>query len=108
MASTYRAVAISNADTTADLDAFVPAAVGLTLMGVVARESAAAPAAASFNVQLGADADVEVETLGFFSIEASGTVGAMYGQRGVAADQGISIEHVSGEYDITIYYHLPD
>lgn len=92
-----------NAGLTADADAAVAAATGLRLMGFAARESDGTPAVATFRVVHGAtgaggDAVIPVE------LAASGSTFQWFGPQGVAFASGISIDHIAGTVDVTLFY----
>lgn len=92
-----------NAGLTADADAAVAAATGLRLMGFAARESAGSPAVATFQIVHGAtgasgDAIVPVE------LAANGSTFQWFGPQGIAVADGISIDHVAGTVDVTLFY----
>lgn len=92
-----------NAAVTADVDAAVAAASDLRLMGFAARESDGTPAVATFQIVHGAtgaggDAIIPVE------LAASASTFQWFGPQGIAVADGISIDHVAGTVDVTIFY----
>lgn len=88
---------------TADVDAAVAAATGLRLMGWAARESAAVPAIASFQIVNGATGAAGT-TLVPVALPASGGDGDWYGPQGLDAAGGISIDFDAGRFDIALYH----
>ena len=95
----------SNLLIVADVDAAVAAATGLRLMGYSAKESAAAPAAATGVIDIGATAagGTPVVNLNF---AASGSSSAWFGPDGIDAAAGISIDWITGRFDCAIYYKI--
>lgn len=91
-----------NAAVAGDVDAAVAAATGLRLVGIAYRESAGTPAAATFHVVHGAtgaggDAIIPVE------LAANESGRDWFGDAGIAVPNGLSIDHVAGTFDVTLF-----
>lgn len=95
----------SNLLITANVDAAVAAATGLRLMGYSAKESAAAPAAATGVIVIGATGagGTPVVNLNFAASESE-TV--WFGPDGIDAAAGISIDWLTGRFDCQIFYKI--
>lgn len=92
-----------NAGVTADVDAAVAAATGLRLVGYSCRESAGTPAAAAFNIVNGATGAAGTSIVNVeLAANASETV--YFGDAGIDAANGISIDHVAGTVDVNLFY----
>ena len=94
-----------NAGTTADVDAAVAAATGLRLMGYSCRESAGTPAVAAFDIVNGATgaggtAIIAVE------LAANASETKWFGDTGIDASSGISINHSAGTVDVNLFYKV--
>lgn len=91
-------------DLAVDVNLAVPASVSLVLFGLVARESALIPGTSVFNIIRGA--------IGGGTVVVPGKVGigevrdSWYGPTGVGCADGISVDMVSGEVDLAIYYGI--
>lgn len=91
----------------ADQSLFVAAARGLRLMGWSCRESAGTPAAFSFRIFNGSSSSGT--TLANLGGAASANDNQWLGPNGINADNGLSIKHGAGVYDVTVYWVLvPD
>lgn len=91
-----------NVAVTADVEPAVAAATGLRLMGWEAREAAAVGAAAAFNIVHGAtvaagDKVVPVE------LAADESKGRWYGPDGLPFPDGVTIDHIAGEFEVTLF-----
>lgn len=88
---------------TADVDAAIAAKDTLRLKGFAARESASTPAVAAFDIVAGATGNagaliVPVE------LAANGCTFAFFEGQGIDAREGLSINLVAGEVDVTLFY----
>jgi len=92
-----------NAGIIADVDAAVAAATGLRLMGYSARETAAA--AATFEIVNGATGAAGT-TLVSVNLAASTSETIWFGDAGLDAESGLSIDDGTGTYDIALYYKV--
>jgi hypothetical protein len=88
---------------TADVDAAVAANDRLVLMGVVVAETAATPGVAEVVIINGADGDGAPVVPVFCA--ASATHGFWF-DSGLHCPAGITIERISGETSVTVYYRL--
>ena len=88
---------------TADVDAAVPARETLRIMGYSISESEAIPGAAELRIVDGATA-AGATTIAAEHLAGDESKTVWFGPRGVDARGGISIDMVSGNVDITIYY----
>lgn len=98
-----------NAGVTADVDGAVAAVTNRTLrlVGFAARESDGTPAVATFQIVHGAavsgnDAVIPVE------LAANESKIAFFPDGGIAMADGISIDHVAGTFDCTLFYKVTD
>jgi len=102
----YRSTVDVNTGVTADVDAAVSAQKGLTLTGYSCRESAGAPAVASFNIVNGATGAAANKVVAVeLAANASETVTFRYP---IDCEAGISIDHVSGEVDVYLHYRIDE
>lgn len=92
-----------NAGVTADVDAAVAAGPGLRLMGLAWREVAGSAAVATFTVVNGAVAATGTLLIPV-EVAANGSGYAWFGPHGLAATGGLSIDHVAGAVDVTLFY----
>ena len=100
-ASTVSASVDANAAVSGNINLAVAAAAGLVLVGYSCRESAGSPAAAAFNITIGSPSGTEAVHV---ELAANASETKFFGDAGISAAAGISIEDVSGTYDISIYY----
>ena len=88
---------------TANSDAVVAAATGLRLMGFSCRESNGG-AVATFTIQhsaTGAAGNIVVAV----ELLANSSLTQWFGPQGIdVATNGLSINHIAGEFDVTLYY----
>ena len=94
-----------NAAVTADVDAAIAAATGLRLMGYAIRENAGSAAVATVRIVHGAvaatgDAVIPIE------LAANGSETKWFGDTGIAFPNGISIEHIAGSVECTLFYKV--
>lgn len=94
----------ANAAVAADVDAAVAAQAGLRMCGYSCRESAGSAAVATFEIVNGAtgatdDTIVSVELLADYSE-------TVWMWPGVDCASGISVDHIAGTFDVTIYYYV--
>lgn len=93
-----------NAAITANVDAAVAAAAGLRLVGFSAKESAGAPAAATAVIVHGATG-AGGTAVAYINLAASGSDTVWLGD-GIACDSGISIDWLTGQLDVCLYYKV--
>lgn len=94
-----------NAALTADADAAVAAHAGLRLLGWIARESAGSPAVATARIVEGATASGGTAFLPI-ELAANESKSAWYGPDGIAVPDGLSIDHIAGTLDVTLFYKV--
>ena len=80
-----------------------PAGNRLVLMGFSCKESAGIPAAATFTIQNAAAVDT-AKILAHVNLTASQSTREWWGPGGIDADNGITIDFLTGQFDITIWY----
>ena len=92
-----------NAGITADVDAAVAAARGLKLLGFNARESDGTPAVATAYI---CDTDDASDGPAVIKVElaANESKTVWFGHPGIDFSNGISIDHIAGTLDITLFY----
>ena len=97
----------ANNAVTADVDAAVAATTGLRLMGFSCRESDGTPAAAAFNVQHSATGAAGTQLIAV-ELAANASATKWFGPQGLdCAANGLSINHVAGTFDVTLFYLAP-
>lgn len=96
-----------NPAVTADVDGAVAGVTNrvLRLVGYSVRESAGSPAVATLRIVHGAtvsggDAVVLIE------LAANGSENQWFGESGIAMPNGISIDHITGTFDCTLFYKV--
>jgi len=92
-----------NAAVAADVDAAVAAAAGLRLMGWAARETAGAVASAKIVHGATGAAGTLVVPIG---LAADSCATGWYAPEGIPMANGISIDHLAGSLDITLFYRV--
>jgi len=92
-----------NAAVSADVNAAVAAATGLRLMGYSAAENAGSPAIAEFEIVNGATGDAGTKLV-HIHLAASASETVWFGDSGLDASDGISINDVTGTFNIHLYY----
>ena len=92
-----------NSAITADIDAAVAAATGLRLMGYSAAENAGSPAIAEFEIVNGATGNAGTKLV-HIHLAASASETVWFGDSGLDASDGISINDVTGTFNIHLYY----
>jgi len=97
------ATAVASSAVGADVDAMVAAQAGLRLCGISCKETAAA--AAVFVVKHAATGATGV-AVQYVTLAANGTATFWYGSDGVNCTNGISIDYVSGTFDVTALYKV--
>lgn len=102
MAVTADAAYDLNAAVAADVEPAVAAATGLRLVGFNARESDGTPAVATAQIVHGAtvsggDAVIQIE------LAANESSFQWLGEIGIPMASGISIDHVAGTFDLTLF-----
>lgn len=94
-----------NALIVANVDAAVAAATGLRLMGYSAKESAAVPAAATFIIVDGATGAGGTAVVNVnLALSASET--RWFGPDGISCANGISIDWLTGRFDVELFYKV--
>lgn len=99
----------SNSAVAADVDNAVAVVANkqLRLMGYSARESDGTPAVATFLIRdntVGSSGDIII----YGELAANGSETVWFGDSGIVFGTGISIEHVAGTFDITLFYKVTD
>jgi len=94
-----------NAAVTANVDAAVAAQAGLRLMGFSAKESAGIPAAATFTLVHGATVGGGTN-VAYQNLALSGSNTEWFGPDGIACPDGISIDWLTGQVDVCIFYKV--
>lgn len=94
-----------NAAVVADVDAAVPAATGLRLVGFAARESAATAAVATFIIVHGATGAGGTAVLPV-ELKADESTREWFGPDGIAVPNGISIDWIVGTVDVHLFYKV--
>lgn len=94
-----------NAAVTADVDAAVAAATGLRLLGFACRESDGTPAVATFEIVHGADGSADDAVIPV-ELAANESKVQWFGPEGLEFPNGISIDHISGTFDCTLFYKV--
>jgi len=90
---------------TSDQNAVVAANSGLRLMGYSIKESAAVPALSTCNIIHGATVGGGVIAVNLkIALSSSNTV--WFGPDGIAVPNGISVDWVAGQVDISIFYKV--
>lgn len=92
-----------NAAVVADVDAAVAAVAGLRLVGYSCKESAGVPAAASFRIMHGATVAGGTVMVNV-NLALSTSQNQWFGQGGIACANGISIDWISGQVDVELFY----
>ena len=92
-----------NAAIGADVNAAVAAAAGLRLMGFSAKESAGTPAAATFRIFHGATVAGGTAVINQ-NFAASGSNTAWFGPDGINVPNGLSIDWITGQVDVELFY----
>jgi zona occludens toxin (predicted ATPase) len=94
-----------NAGVIADVDAAVAAATGLRLVGYSCRESAATAAAATFVIVNGATA-AGGTGIAVVELAANASETVYFGDAGIDASNGLSIDHIAGTVDVNLFYKV--
>lgn len=87
-----------NTGVTGDVADAIAANDGLVLLGYSCRESDASPAVATFRLLSGSDAIIYEE------LAANASNVEWFGPNGIAVPGGITIDHITGTFDVTIFY----
>jgi hypothetical protein len=93
-----------NTAVTADVDAAVAAAGGLRYCGFSCRESAGSATVATFRIMHSATGAAGT-AMEYVELAANGS-DRDWKHPGVSCDDGISIDHIAGTFDVTIYYYI--
>ena len=94
-----------NTAVTADVDAAVAANANLVFMGYSSKESAGIPAAATFRIVHGATGAGGTAVVNVnHALSTSDT--KWFGPNGIACPNGISIDWLTGQVDVEIYYAI--
>jgi hypothetical protein len=99
------ATAISTAAIVADSNAVVAATPGLRLMGYSSKESAGVPASATFRIINGATGATNSPVVNVNHALSSST-NAWYGPDGISTPAGLSIDWLTGQVDVVLYYKV--
>ena len=94
-----------NAGVTADVDAAVPAADNLVLMGFTASEVSGA--VAGFDIVNGATGDAAGK-IAYVGLVANGYASEWFGDRGIPCPLGLSINDQGGTFNVALYYKTLD
>ena len=92
-----------NAGITADINAAVAAAAGLRLMGYSVRESKSSPAVCSFDIVNGATGAAGAD-LAYVELALSSGTTVWFGPEGLDAASGLSVDFISGQFDLVLYH----
>ena len=90
---------------TADVEPAVVGTIGLVLMGFACRESKSTAAVATFRIMHGnnvADGKVLVPV----ELNANESTGDWFGPEGIDARNGLTIDFIAGEFDVTLFYRI--
>ncbi|MCK9623030.1 MAG: hypothetical protein M0R47_21145 [Methylobacter sp.] len=99
------ATAISTASIGANVDALVTANAGLRLVGYSAKESAATPALSTLRIINGATGATNSPVVNIdLALSTSETV--WFGDGGVACPAGLSIDWLTGQADVVLFYKV--
>jgi len=93
-----------NATITADVDAAVAAQAGLRLVGFSTKETAGTPAAATAVIVNGATGAAGT-AVAYINLAASGSNTVWLGD-GVDCSSGISIDWLTGQLDVALFYKV--
>lgn len=93
----------ANAAVTADVDAAVAASAGLRLVGWSIRESKSSAAVATGRITNGATG-ASGTVVANIELAADTSQTFWLGSGGIACPNGISVDWIAGEFDITLYY----
>ena len=94
-----------NVAVAADVEPAVAADAGLRLMGWECREADGTPAAAAFNIVHGAAVSGGAKVVPV-ELAANESKGRWYGDGGLPFASGITIEHVAGTFEVTLFYKV--
>jgi len=94
-----------NTGVAADVNAAVAAVSELRLMGYSAKETAVIPAAASARIVHGATGAAGTAVVNI-NLTASESKTVWFGPSGIAMPNGISIDWITGQLDIDVYYKI--
>jgi hypothetical protein len=94
----------ANAAVAADVDAVVAAAGGLRMCGYSCREAAGSATVATFEIVNGATGAID-DTIVSVELAANGSE-TKWMWPGVDCAAGISVDHIAGTFDVTIYYYI--
>lgn len=102
-----RSLYATSTSVTGNVDALVAARGGqLALMGFTCRESASSPGAAAFNIVDGATGAGGAQVVPVELAANSSSERAWFGPDGIKMGDGISIDHVAGEFEVTVFYRV--
>jgi hypothetical protein len=89
----------------ADVNAFVAATPGLRLMGYSSKESAGVPAATTFIIKHGATVAGGTDLV-YVNHTLSTSQVQFFGDDGIACPNGISIDWLTGQVDVIVFYKV--
>lgn len=96
---------VHNDATVADINAMVAATPGLRLMGWSSKETAGVPAAATYAIKHGATVAGGTD-VAYVNHALSTSNNQWYGPDGIACPNGISIDWLTGQVDLAIFYKV--
>ena len=94
-----------NNGVTADVTPAVVGTPGLVLMGFACRESASSAAVATFRIMRG-NTVAGGRVLIPVELNANESTGDWFGPDGIEATDGITIDFIAGEFDLTLFYRI--
>jgi hypothetical protein len=94
-----------NSGILADVEPAVAAATGLRLTGYSCRESAGTPAVAAFNIVNGATVAGGTQ-IAVIELAANASETVSFGDSGIDAANGLSIDVVAGTVDVNLFYKV--
>jgi len=95
----------ANATVAADVNAAVAAQAGLRLVGYSSKETAGIPAAATFRIIHGATGATNAPVVNV-NHAASTSNTQWFGPDGIACPNGLSIDWLTGQVDVELFYKV--
>ena len=90
---------------TGDVEPAVVGTTGLVFMGFAARESASSAAVATFRIMAGNDV-ANGKVLIPVELSANQSTSDWFGPDGIEARDGLTIDFIAGEFDVTLFYRI--